>query len=122
MNDWSTIDLNHLQTMTQMSALQSGAGIRHHNAHTDTDGFDPYEVMMQRKKRQEQPQAFQEPVVQQHHIQDIGALEKFCQQHGIFGFNCGNMSPGAALQFLKSKMGIREEPKVKNLNKNVLFG
>lgn len=122
MNDWSTIDLGHLQTMTQMSALQSGAGIRHQAAQIDTDGFDPYEVMLRRKKRQGDPQAFQEPVVQQHHTQDIVALEEFCQQHGILGFNCGTMSPRAALQFLKSKMGIREEPKVTNINKSVLYG
>ena len=122
MNDWSTIDLGHLQTMTQMSALQSGAGIRRQAAQIDTDGFDPYEVMVRRKKRQDDPQAFQEPAVQQHHTQDIVALEEFCQQHGILGFNCGTMSPRAALQFLKSKMGIREEPKVTNINKSVLFG
>lgn len=122
MNDWSTIDLGHLQTMTQMSAVQSGVGIRSQAAQIDTDGFDPYEVMVRRKKRQEDPQSFQEPVVQQHHTQDIVAFEEFCQQHGILGFNCGTMSPRAALQFLKSKMGIREEPKVTSINKSVLYG
>ena len=122
MNDWSTIDLGHLQTITQMSALQSGAGIRRQAAQINTDGFDPYEVMVRRKKRQDDPQALQEPAMQQHHTQDIVALEEFCQQHGILGFNCGTMSPRAALQFLKSKMGIREEPKVTSNNKSVLFG
>lgn len=41
---------------------------------------------------------------------DVKKLEEFCKKMGIVGFNCGNMSPLAALALLKTKLGIPEEP------------
>ena len=40
--------------------------------------------------------------------EDIKTLEDFCKKHGVVGFNCGHMSPIAALAFLKKKMGISD--------------
>jgi hypothetical protein len=42
----------------------------------------------------------------QYNEDDIKELEKFCESHGIINFNCGNMSPKAAIKILKSRMGI----------------
>lgn len=39
---------------------------------------------------------------------DIKALEDFCLKYGIIGFNCGKMSPIAALAMLKQKLGVIE--------------
>lgn len=39
---------------------------------------------------------------------DVKELEDFCKQHGIVGFNCGNMSPKAALEILKRRVGSSE--------------
>lgn len=41
---------------------------------------------------------------------DIKALEDFCRQHNILGFNCGKMAPIAALALLKRKLGINDNP------------
>jgi hypothetical protein len=32
-------------------------------------------------------------------------LNEFCNQHGIIGFNCGNMPPKVALEILKNRIG-----------------
>jgi hypothetical protein len=40
--------------------------------------------------------------------EDIKELEDFCQNHGIVGFNCGNMNPKAALEILKGRVGSVE--------------
>lgn len=40
--------------------------------------------------------------------EDIKALEIFCRNHGVFGFNFGRMHPKIALRMLKAKMGIPE--------------
>jgi hypothetical protein len=47
--------------------------------------------------------------VQQYDPKDIQALEEFCQQYGIMGFDFGRMNPKSALQMLKNKMGIVEK-------------
>jgi hypothetical protein len=57
--------------------------------------------------------------VQQYDVKDIQALEEFCQEYGIMGFNFGKMNPKSALRMLKGKMGIREE---KPTPTTVLFG
>jgi hypothetical protein len=56
--------------------------------------------------------------VQQYDVKDIQALEEFCQQYGIVGFNFGKMNPKSALRMLKGKMGIVDE---KVNNKKILF-
>jgi hypothetical protein len=47
--------------------------------------------------------------VQKYDPKDIQALEEFCQQYGIMGFNFGRMNPKSALQMLKNKMGVVEK-------------
>jgi hypothetical protein len=47
--------------------------------------------------------------VEQYDPKDIQALEEFCQQYGIMGFNFGKMNPKSALRMLKGKMGIVDE-------------
>jgi len=49
---------------------------------------------------------------------DIKALSEFCKKYKILGFNCGNMSPVAAIALLKRKLGIMDNP----LSERVPFG
>jgi hypothetical protein len=69
------------------------------------NGFDPHAVMVNRKKMESGNGQVTTPSVSWPE-QDIKTLEDFCKQHGIIGFNCGRMSPIAALCLLKSKLGI----------------
>ena len=72
-----------------------------------TNGFDPYKLMIQ-KKNQELGEIDETPI-QRWSEKDVKVLESFCKEHGIVGFNSGNMSPIAALFLLKKKLGITEE-------------
>lgn len=118
MDDWPSMNSNMFASMANMGAMQTRV-----MAKSNDSGFDPYQTMLNRKKRQEDPIADQEPVVKHHDNDDIKALEEFCQQYGILGFNCGTMNPKAALMFLKAKMGVRqtEAPSYK-INKSMLYG
>lgn len=78
--------------------------------------FDPYQMLLRRKQREEDPQSF--PVIQ-YDENDIRELEEFCQQYNILGFNCGKMGPKAALNMLKNKLGVISE---KVENKKILLG
>lgn len=119
MEQWPTMDSSAFGMMAQMGAISSAqTSIRRNQNATD---FDPYQAMLNRKKRMEEPESTEVPTVIQHSHPDIQALEEFCQQYGIIGFNCGRMSPRAALQFLKTKMGVREELPVAS-NKTMLHG
>lgn len=118
MDDWSTINPSMLAGLASMGAMQSQV-----MAKSNSSGFDPYQTMLSRKKRQEDPFTDQEPTIKQHDTDDVKALEEFCQQYGILGFNCGTMSPRAALMFLKSKMGVREtEAPSYRVDKSMLYG
>ena len=79
--------------------------------------IDPYQLMVQRKQMQDYGQGFQQ--IQQHNQEDVNELEEFCYKHNIIGFNCGRMSPKAALSMLKRKLGVISEQKS---NKVVLLG
>lgn len=63
--------------------------------------FDPHQIMV--NKKQDVPT----PTVQE---TDLETLQNFCNEHGIVGFNCGRMSPIAALSMLKAQMGIVDGP------------
>jgi hypothetical protein len=63
--------------------------------------FDPHQIMV--NKKQDVPL----PTVQE---TDLETLQNFCNEHGIVGFNCGRMSPIAALSMLKAQMGIVDVP------------
>lgn len=116
MEEWPSMNSNMFASMANMGAMQTRV-----MAKSNDSGFDPYQTMLSRKKRQEDPIADQEPVGKQHNDGDIKALEEFCQKYGILGFNCGNMSPRAALTFLKAKMGVRET-ETPSYSKKVLYG
>ena len=83
------------------------------------NGFDPYQAMLRRNQTNVSDESGYINVdVQQYDVKDIQALEEFCQQYGIMGFNFGKMNPKSALRMLKGKMGIVDE---KVNNKKILF-
>lgn len=117
MDEWPVMNSGMLKTMASLNSMYNQIGSK------PVSGFDPYQTMVNRRKRQEDPITDQEPVVKQHNDSDIKALEEFCQQYGIVGFNCGTMSPKAALMFLKAKMGVRETENTSySQNKSMLYG
>ena len=65
---------------------------------------DPIHQFLVRKKQQGEDNKL--PEIQSFPEDDVKALESFCNEHGIFGFNFGRMHPKAALKMLKSKMGM----------------
>lgn len=68
-------------------------------------GFDPHKLMVQRKQL-ESGEVVDVTPKQEWPEKDVRALEEFCAKYGILGFNCGRMSPVAALAMLKNKLGI----------------
>lgn len=74
-----------------------------------TGGFDPHQLMVQ-KKQAESGESVNNTPNQEWPEKDVKALEDFCAKYGIMGFNCGKMSPIAALALLKGKMGIVDAP------------
>jgi hypothetical protein len=68
--------------------------------------FDPYEMLV---KRKQQTFSVIDTPMASYNEDDMIELQTFCHRHGIFGFNCGKMSPKAALQMLKRRMGILDD-------------
>lgn len=89
-----------LQQRLAQKAVTAEQTIRSENS------FDPYQMMMDRRNQNVE----QLPSIQSYPQEDIDKLQEFCAKHGILGFNCGRMSPSAALMFLKQKMGIVDVP------------
>ena len=112
MKEWPSIGMDNLQAMMAM---------RQQSAPTPSiNGFDPYQAMLRRKQSNVSDESgYINAEVQQYDAKDIQALEEFCQQYGIMGFNFGKMNPKSALRMLKGKMGVREEPPTTT---TVLFG
>ena len=116
MNEWPTVPMDNLQAMMVM---------RQHSAPaTSINGFDPYQAMLRRKQSNVSDESgYINAEVQQYDAKDIQALEEFCQQYGIMGFNFGKMNPKAALRMIKGKMGVRDEPTTPTTPiRNLLFG
>jgi hypothetical protein len=111
MNQWPSIGMDNLQAMMAM---------RQQSAPTPSiNGFDPYQAMLRRKQSSVSDESgYINADVEQYDVKDIQALEEFCQQYGIMGFNFGKMNPKSALRMLKGKMGIVDE---KVNNKKILF-
>ena len=102
MNEWPTVPMGNLQAMMVMR--QQSAPVSSINA------FDPYQAMLRRKQSNVSDESgYINAEVTQYDPKDIQALEEFCQQYGIMGFNFGKMNPKSALQMLKNKMGIVEK-------------
>lgn len=72
-------------------------------------GFDPHALML-KKKEVNSGEVEDTTPKQTWPEKDVQALEDFCKQHGILGFNCGKMSPVAAMGMLKNMMGIADGP------------
>jgi len=111
----------HLSTMVQMSDLQSSGESIRKSGFTATNGFDPYQVMLKRRQRATDDDTinYKDIEVVQYDSEDVRALEEFCKQYNILGFNCGKMGPKAALNMLKNKLGVITE---KIDNKKILLG
>ena len=106
MNEWSTVPMGNLEAM--MAMRQQSAPV------SSINNFDPYQAMLRRKQSTMSDESgYINADVQQYDPKDIEALEEFCQQYGIMGFNFGKMNPKSALKILKGKMGIIDE-KVSN--------
>jgi|ERR1041385_87890 hypothetical protein len=68
------------------------------------NGFDPYKMMVNKKKLDDGEVVDTTPV-QQWPEKDVKTLEDFCKKMGIMGFNCGRMHPILALRMLKDQLG-----------------
>ncbi len=102
MNEWPTVPMGNLQAMMVMR--QQSAPVSSINA------FDPYQAMLRRKQSNtSDDNGYINAEVEQYDPKDIEALEEFCQQYGIMGFNFGKMNPKSTLRMLKNKMGIVEK-------------
>jgi hypothetical protein len=111
MEEWPTIGMGNLQAMMVMR--QQSVPV------PSINGFDPYQAMLRRKQSNVSNEGgYINAEVEQYDPKDIQALEEFCQQYGIMGFNFGKMNPKSALKMLKGKMGIIDE---KVSNKKMLF-
>lgn len=106
--EYETIDASHLMNRVQMRNIPE----------FDSAGFDPYSVMMKRKRIVDGDEIPKERQVV--NDADVDELSQFCSNHGIMGFNCGTMSPRAALRMLRSKMGYPTEEK-SNISKATLL-
>ena len=73
------------------------------------NGFDPYKAMLD-KKKMEDGEPIDTSNTQKWPAADVKALEDFCAKHGILGYNCGRMSPIAALSMLKKQLGFDDRP------------
>ncbi len=102
MEEWPTIGMGNLQAMMVMR--QQSAPVSSINA------FDPYQAMLRRKQSNtSDDNGYINAEVEQYDPKDIEALEEFCQQYGVMGFNFGKMNPKSTLRMLKNKMGIVEK-------------
>lgn len=71
------------------------------------NGFDPYKVMLNKKNGEEAPLN-----VSKWPEKDLKALQDFCKENGVVGFNTGRMPPVVALAMLKDQMGLKNVPLV----------
>ena len=113
MDEWPSINVDALGSFANSNVLQSQSTVNSVNG-----TFDPYQVMLNRKNRQIDLMDDNVSVVNHYSDNDVKELEEFCQQYGIFGFNCGEMKPKEALNLLKRKMGVIESA----YNKKILYG
>jgi len=96
MSEWDSIDVGNLFSLHNV------------NSNTNSTSFDPYQSILNRQKNNNDIKAIDDDPIKSYDEEDLIALENFCRKHNILGFNCGTMSPRAALTFLKRKMGVRE--------------
>jgi len=71
----------------------------------DKGTFDPHSLMV-KKKEINSGEIADNISVKKWPEKDIKSLEDFCKKHGIVGFDCGLMSPVAALAMIKQRLGV----------------
>lgn len=105
-------------TFLQQKLIQKNSPTFHNNSSEGQSNFDPYKIMMDRKKQETGEIANNAPI-HQWPINDVKKLEDFCKQMNIVGFHSGNLPPLVALHLLKQKLGIIDEfPKSEGYNPN----
>jgi hypothetical protein len=72
-------------------------------------GFDPHQLMV-KKKLIDAGESQDLTPKREWPEKDIKTLEDFCNKMGIVEYNCGKMSPIAALAMLKQQLGVVEGP------------
>ena len=107
-NDWKTIDASTLWTRMTYEKPQSNK----------INSFDPCDMMIKRRNKQLESEESIEADIVNYDVNEIKELEAFCKTHNIIGFNCGKMSPKAALNILKNKLGALYNSE----NKKMLHG
>lgn len=107
-----TSHTNRIPEFDAMALLQQRLAQKKTDTSTTTatpkGPFDPHQMMVNRKRINAGEMITDMPV-QTWPEEDIRKLEEFCLKMGIVGFNCGRMSPLAALAFLKEKLGVVDE-------------
>jgi hypothetical protein len=67
--------------------------------------FDPYQVLIKKKKMEESGEIDPKTVQQKWPEEDVKKLQDYCTKMGIYGFSSGRMPPLAALALLKKQFG-----------------
>jgi len=110
--DWPELKHNLLPDFNQVLAKRLAP------TQQELPGFDPHALMV-KKHKVETGEVPPDPTPEvKWPEKDVKALEDFCQQHGIMGYNCGRMHPIAALAMLKQQLGYDDRP----LQERVPFG
>lgn len=97
---------------SNMPSFQAFAAAKKAEQPQPTGGFDPYKTMLMKKQQGGQPVDTSNTIKWPE--EDVKKLEDFCKQYGILGFNCGRMSPSAALAMLKSKLGVMDSSPIES--------
>ncbi len=109
MSDEATNRFTEFDIMAALHAriAEKKAGATPAQSSTGKATVDPYQMMVNRKNANAEEAL---APVQTWPEEDVKKLEEFCKKMGIVGFNCGNMSPLAALALLKGKLGVVDTP------------
>jgi len=109
MNDFNQSEQLHFEfSEYETMKVPSFESLASNRVQVIKDGaFDPHQLMV-KKKLTDAGDAVDMTPKQTWPDQEIKALEDFCLKYGIVGFNCGRMSPVAALAMLKQKLGVIE--------------
>lgn len=105
----SEFQFSNAPDFNQMMA-QRLAGATKSTESKPTTGFDPYKVMVQKKEMESGNVLPDISSIVRWPEADVKVLEDFCKKYGVLGFDCGKMSPIAALTMLKNMLGIVDGP------------
>lgn len=100
--EYPNIQTSHVPDFTQILTNRMASAVQ-----PNLPGFDPHNMMV-KKKQIEKGEIPAEPTIStpKWPEKDVQALEDFCKQYGIIGFNTGRMPPLSALAQLKKMMGM----------------